>query len=168
MWPLTLKPVTVLNMLFIWGNFLLGIFQNFSFPLISVKLLSIIIIIKALLMNSDSWSGYLVTAVWIWAPAEPQYERERGSASKPFLSLFFSQSHFSNAKSGHPLTTQAEWPIQDLFQVFQTSSSLVTVGCLLLCSGFQGSKNPKAQWCLCFTCVLSLILPMSEPSIKGF
>lgn len=92
------------------------------------------------------------------------WEREGSSASKPFLS----QNHFYNAKAGHALTTQAEWPIQGLFQVFQTSSSLVTVGCLPLSSGFQGSKNPKAQWCLCFTCVLSLILLMSEPSIKGF
>lgn len=59
------ETITVLEMLLTRGIFLLGIFQNFSFPLISVKLLLIIIIIKALLMNSDPWSGYLVTAVWI-------------------------------------------------------------------------------------------------------
>lgn len=32
---------------------------------------------KALLMNSDLWSGFLVTAVWVWAPGEQLREREK-------------------------------------------------------------------------------------------
>ena len=125
---LILEPVTVVDMLFIWGVLLLGSFQNFLIAsdcgqiAFSKKK-------KALLVNSDPCSGYLVTAVWVWAGAEQQWERERErerEASKPFC----------NMRVGSATSQQHELWIQRLLQVSQTSSFLVDGEYLLLYSRF--------------------------------
>lgn len=154
MWPLFWNQLPLLICSLFEVFCYLVVFKIFSLPLTVVRLLSLKRK-KALLVNSDPCCGYLVTAVWVWAGAEQQWERERERGIKAIsvtwgLALLPPSNMSCEFKgffrSPKPLPS---WWMENAFcsiPVFRDERL----------SRLRGASAS------------SLMLPMSEPSIKGF